>query len=680
MPTPELMLNRIETCLRRDFPVKDVAAIIEGREPGGVAIMIYVVPEGTYNCDNIRQHVRAMLRDDTNVTVIFASALPHDEHGLLDRKALIDSARQRDDGLSLPSAIRSSNSTADSILSDPTNDHDRTPVNAAKTSADPRQAGLPAIAIGRELPSDALRADTLATSLRRAARDPEAGITFVSTNGARFRSYNDVWTTALSIASALRAFGVTPRSKVLIALRSDNDFVDAFWGVLVAGCVPCPVALRPRGDPAQEKVQLYMSAERADARVMIVPEDVARVCDDHGPIVALLDDLRLSPAIDAPISSDPDDLALLLATSGSTGPPKFVSHTHRTIFARSRAAAGHIGIDATDVSLNWLPLDHVGALVKCHIHDIVVGCRQVQVERDFILRNPLRWINLMSEYQITNTWAPNFAFALVNAALRWQTGTPNWNLSTVRIIINTGERIMAAHARDFLVYLHPYGLASHVMRPTWGMSETCASVTISGDFANHDDNDDDHVSVGEPIPGVSLRVVSPAGTVLREGEEGQLEVTGDCVTPGYFRDDVANAASFTDDGWFRTGDRALIRDRQLTITGRDKEVIIVNGMNLAPHEIEKHVCRAEGVDSQAVAAVAFRDRGDATDRVAVFVALMPGADPRSVTKAIRARVHDTLGIRVDRVIVKHPGDFPRTSIGKVQRSRLAAEIKRGGQQ
>ncbi|MET7442660.1 AMP-binding protein [Streptomyces sp. NPDC005568] len=222
--------------------------------------------------------------------------------------------------------------------------------------------------------------------------------------------------------------------------------------------------------------------------------------------------LRLTTADvlrDAPEDRDwhaarPDDLILMLMTSGSTGLPKAVCLTHRNVLTRSAATEAMNSLGEQDVTLNWIPLDHVTGVVMFHLRDVYLGCRQVHAPTPWILEDPTRWADLAHRHRVTVTWAPNFAFGLL-AEQEHRFADRDWDLSPMRLVMNAGEVVVASAARRFLHALRPFGLPQDVMHPGWGMSETCSVVTdcvLPGEPPAHDEP---FVSCGLPYPGFAMR-------------------------------------------------------------------------------------------------------------------------------------------------------------------------------
>lgn len=510
---------------------------------------------------------------------------------------------------------------------------------------------------------------------RAARRRPDRGITFIDRDEREQRlSYRDLWTAALRFASALRARGVQPRQEVILQLSEARDFLIAFWGCILNGVVPVPCGVPARYDepsPELSRLEGARALLREAPLIVGASAEAAGVAALRAAAWEIATLVTHSPLVE-PERAQPDDLALLLLTSGSTGVPRLVRQTHRAVLSRSAASIAFNAFDAEDVSLNWFPLDHVGGLLMFHVRDVVAQCGQVQAPLGAVLADPLRWLDWIERYRATITWAPNFAFSLLTSqAFRF--GERQWDLSSLRFILNGGETVVAKHAQSFLGLLRDHGLRADSMHPAWGMTETCSGVTYSHEFATLPP-DASRVPVGKPIPGTSVRIVDDEDRLLREGDEGHLQVQGASVTEGYHLDPDGTEKAFAAGGWFRTGDRAVIENGALSIVGRSKDIVIVNGLNLACWEIEAVAQDVPGVRPACVAAVAVRGEDDPTDRLAIFVSPRPDA-PARLADDVRDHVIRELGVTASQVLLIGAEEFPRTAIGKIQRSVLRERFR-----
>ena len=243
-----------------------------------------------------------------------------------------------------------------------------------------------------------------------------------------------------------------------------------------------------------------------------------------------------------------------------------------------------------------------------------MGCQQIQVNSQLILQQPLKWLDLIDKYRVTASWSPNFGYNLINEKLE-ASKTYTWDLSCLRWLGNGAEAVVGTTTQKFLEKLDIYGLKANVVSPGYGMSETCSGIAHSHNFS--ESSSGDFVSVGKPIPGISLRIVAESGELLPQGEVGLLQVKGATVTNGYYLQTELDLEVFTADGWFNTGDLGFIVDGYLTITGRAKEVIIINGVNYYNHEIESVIETISQVAVSFTAACGVNDEQQ-QEQLAVF--------------------------------------------------------------
>jgi acyl-CoA synthetase (AMP-forming)/AMP-acid ligase II/thioesterase domain-containing protein/acyl carrier protein len=481
--------------------------------------------------------------------------------------------------------------------------------------------------------------------------------------------YDELLRDAQRVCGGLQELGLRPGDRIVLASGEPTGFLPGFWGAVLSGLIVVPAHIPDTVEP--EAVIDALQATMSSAGAALVVTDLAAAPDT--PAFATVDDLRAARP-GSVVNRSPDELVLGLPTSGSTGKPKIVGQTHRAVLANAASASAHNGFTADEVSLNWFPLDHVGGLVMFHIRDIWLRCRQVQVPTEVVLRDPLIWLELVDRYRVTVTWAPNFAYQLVVAALG-AAERPAWDLSCLTFILNGGESVVADHCLDFLAALAPFGLPADAIHPAWGMSETCSGVVYSAEFAlGAVDRATAHVPVGQPIPGCTVRVVDENGALRPWGEPGALHVRGPMVTSGYLDDEVATAAAVDSDGWLRTGDRAVIGAAGLTIIGRDKDVIIVGGRNITASAVEAVVDKVPGVDSTWSVAFAVRGTDAATEQVAVVFVPLAGHPAAEVAERIRLAVLRECHVCPTAVRAVTRNDVAKTSIGKPKRALIRERL------
>lgn len=579
-----------------------------------------------------------------------------------------------------------------------------TPVTGA-ASGTPVPDDRPAVSTGPvpRVPADGV--GTLTEALLRAAElAPERGTTFVLRDGSTDRqTYPELLDEALRLLGGLRKAGVGRGEAVLLQCADSRAFLTGFWACVLGGFLPTPVGPAPDYTADNAVTRKLRSAWQLLGRPFVLSDTELRDgVAGLGRLWGAGAQFRTGSVAeltaagpDRPETAHPDQPVLNLLTSGSTGTPKCVRHAHRSIVARSYATAQANGLTEHEVTLNFMPLDHVGGIVMSNVRDVLLRCEHVNALTDSLVRRPVSLLDWCDRFEITNTWAPNFAFALVNKhAAEIEAGS--WDLSRLRHICNAGEAVVPRTAYRLLELLTPHGLPPSAMVPCWGMSETSSGVTYSamdardpaaGTVSLDPASLDGRLvtlphgtpravvlaDVGPPIPGVGLRIVGREGEVLPEGRVGRLQVTGDTLLLDYFENAAANAASFTDDGWFETGDLAFLRQGRLTLTGREKDMVIVNGANHPVSDIEAVVEQSAGVRPACAAVCAVRDEEADTGEILVFFVPAEDAagDLDGTVTAIRAELARDLALRPKAVVPVTAAEFPRTASGKIQRNQLA---------
>ncbi|MGW5600891.1 amino acid adenylation domain-containing protein [Streptomyces rochei] len=558
------------------------------------------------------------------------------------------------------------------------------PTGPAPASARPgRASAVPALSEGPALAEPSV--PSWADALRRAAERGRGDIVHVHADGSEHRrGYASLIPEASRVLAGLRRTGLRPGDPVILQCDATEDFLAVLWGCLLGGFVAVPLTVPASYDTPSAALTKLEGIWRMLGRPRIVCSagreaglrDLAARQDWPGLRLTTADALREAPEDHDWHPARPDDLLLMLMTSGSTGLPKAVRLTHRNVLTRSAATEQLNALGADDVSLNWIPLDHVTGVVMFHLRDVYLGCRQIHAPTSWILEDPLRWMDLADRHRVTVTWAPNFAFGLLAEQSDRFAGRA-WELSPMRLVMNAGEVVVASAARRFLHTLKPFGLLQDVMHPGWGMSETCSVVTDTVLPAEPVPDEGTFVSCGRPYPGFAMRIVDEQGTLLTEGEAGRFQVRGTSVTGGYHDNPEANAEAFTEDGWFDTGDLAYLRDGELYITGRAKDVIIVNGVNHYSHEIEACVEELPFVERSFTAAVAVRsDPSSPTDELALFLHLTEEATAEAL-REIAGKVTREIGVSPAFMVPVGRDAIPKTEIGKIQRTRLRKSFEAG---
>jgi fatty-acyl-CoA synthase len=522
------------------------------------------------------------------------------------------------------------------------------------------------------------------------AASRDTAITFVVGGGEEVVPWRDLHAQARGYAAALQARGVRPGDRVALLSPTTRELVTAIQATWLAGAAIVVLPLPMRLSSIEEFVaQTRQRLHNADTRLCVVDPELAEfVTPQPGdPPMVGFDALATGdPAAWRRPKDDPDRLAILQFTSGSTSDPKGVMLPDRVLTANLDAIAGAAGLDVDDdVLVSWLPLYHDMGLVGLLTLPMSTGAALVLgAPQDFTAR-PARWMEWLSTYGGTATAGPNFSYVLATRALNRD---DSYDLSRLRIALNGAEPIDPDQVEAFVRAGARHGLRPGAVFPAFGMAEIALAGTfpepgagLVTDCVDRRVLETERYAVqaepgapgsrrlallGRAVPGLDIRIVDPeTGAPLRDREVGELEISGTSVTPGYYRRPDANADLFRA-GWLRTGDLAYTLDGQLVMCGRIKDVIIVGGRNVFPEDVERAVGALDGVRAGNV--IAFGVDGDRGRESLVVVAESKADDLALVRKRVAERVREVVGVPAREVVLVSPGTLPKTSSGKLQRS------------
>jgi acyl-CoA synthetase (AMP-forming)/AMP-acid ligase II/thioesterase domain-containing protein len=520
--------------------------------------------------------------------------------------------------------------------------------------------------------------------LRAAEFFPDAKIRSVTagTEDLAPLSYSSLLEDARHISGGLRANGCRPGSAVALLLERPHDFLPAFWGCVLGGYIPCPLAPL-RGDSERCARHLAQVNTLLD-RPLFVTTQSADIELPENAISAEISSLRRGTPREAAHEAREQDLAILMLTSGSTGQAKAVELTHGNLLASLAGRAARQRLSAADTMFNWIAFDHVAALLESQMTAAYVGANQIHAEPATILADPLLFLRIIRRYRVTIAFAPNFLLGQINAALSdvqgGATKVPSLDLSCLRRIVTGGEANVITTGRRFLDLLAPYGLSPDALWPAFGMTETCAACVYSHEFPRID-AECEFAAVGTPIDRLKVRIVDPNGFALPPGREGELQLNGPMIFARYHNNEEATRAAFTSDGWLRTGDLGRIQEGRLSIVGRSKDCIIVSGVNYFSHELEATLEQLEGIERSFVAAFPTRPKGADTESLVVAFATTFDLEDESRLYQLVVAVRNTAvmlwGFRPGVILPLPRSAFPKTSLGKIQRTAMRKRLEAG---
>ncbi|MBK7860098.1 MAG: AMP-binding protein [Archangiaceae bacterium] len=474
-------------------------------------------------------------------------------------------------------------------------------------------------------------------------------------------------------AAALLERGVKPGDRVAMVLPTGLDFMDAFFGTLLAGAVPVPLYPPVRLGRMDEYVRttarmLELTQARAvlsDRRVrLLLGGAVERARPDLGcPTVAEL--LEGSNASESSVT--PDALGLIQFSSGSTVDPKPVALTHANLMAQVAMLRQVMPeIDPTrDRGVSWLPLYHDMGLIGCLLEAVYYPGDLVLLPPEAFLARPALWLRAISRHHGGVSPAPNFAYGLCLKRVRDE-DLEGVDLSCWKYALNGAEPISQAVQQRFNQRFARWGFNAESLLPVYGLSEASLAVSFTQRGAarktvEHDGRE--LVSVGVPVPGTRVEV-----------REGRIWVSGPSVMKEYFDTPEATERALVD-GWLDTGDLGFIEDGELFVSGRAKDIIIIRGANHAPQAFEECLDSVTGVRTGCAVAVGYLPRGHDGEALALLVE----GEGEGLEQRITTAVLERTGIKPHAVVVLQPGTLPRTSSGKLRRQEalrrwLAGEL------
>ncbi|MEV6767271.1 HAD-IIIC family phosphatase [Nocardia sp. NPDC051030] len=524
----------------------------------------------------------------------------------------------------------------------------------------------------------------------------------------REMTYADLGNRVQAIAAALQdsALQDSQPRRALLLYPAGPEFAEAFLGCLAAGVIAVPAPL-PEWDNRSLR-RLRRMVTHAEVEVVLAPQ---RVVADSATLCAEIPELAALPWLATDRITDdqasrwrapdlgPDSVAFIQYTSGSTSAPRGVLLTHENLLHNQVALTSGLGhgrefADSWDGALfaSWLPMYHDMGLIAPLLHTVYLGANSVLMSPLHFLQRPERWLRAISTYRAHTSGGPNFAYELAARKI-----TPEQieglDLTRWRTAFNGSEPVRAATMRRFTDTFGRAGFRAKSHQPVYGLAEATLIVTGSSTAENptireikDQDGRRELVGVGLPVEGMSVAIVDPEhGTERADGDEGEIWVAGKSVAAGYFRDEEATAEVFgatlpgDERRYLRTGDLGIRFDGELFVTGRRKDLLIIDGRNHYPQDIEATVESAHhGIRPGCIAAFSV-DQGT-TGEQPVVVAEVRGEDPAEladIETAVRGAVATEHGITLASVFLIRPGTIFKTSSGKIQRSACRAAYRSG---
>ncbi|PJI90101.1 fatty acyl-AMP ligase [Sphingomonas koreensis] len=548
---------------------------------------------------------------------------------------------------------------------------------------------------------------TLGDALDYAA-EGQRGLNFHDARGTLTRAYpfREMRADALTQARRLIAAGVKPEDRIALIAETGPDFAALFFGVVYAGAWPVPLPLPTSFGGSQHYIdQLAVQLESCDPTMLFYPAELSAMAGEAARLKGVEGiDWESFTERDAPETELPqaktDDIAYLQYSSGSTRFPHGVAITHHALLNNLSAHSHGMKLQDSDRCVSWLPWYHDMGLVGCFLSVVANQVSTDYLKTEDFARRPLAWLDLITRNQGTTlSYSPTFGYDICARRMSSQTkASERFDLSRWRVAGNGADMIRPDVMQAFVDAFADAGFKASAFLPSYGLAEATLAVSImppgegivvelveetqlSGGAhgADRPQRFRAIVNCGKPVKDMDVEIREEDGTPLPERAIGKVWCRGPSVMVGYFRDQASTDACMHD-GWLDTGDMGYMSDGYIYIVGRAKDMIIVNGRNHWPQDIEWAVEQLPGFKQGDIAAFAITTPGgEETPAVLVQCRTSDEAERIKLREEIRERVRTVTGMNCVIELIP-PRTLPRTSSGKLSRAKarnlyLNGEIK-----
>jgi fatty-acyl-CoA synthase len=522
--------------------------------------------------------------------------------------------------------------------------------------------------------------------------------------------YSQLRTDARAMADRLIAAGVAPADRIALVAETGPEFAALFFGVVYAGAWPVPLPLPTSFGGRDSYIeQLRVQLASCDPKMLIFPPELAQMAGEAARLSGTVGiDWSEFATREAPVATlpeaKPDDIAYLQYSSGSTRFPHGVVITHAALLNNLAAHSHGMEVCDTDRCVSWLPWYHDMGLVGCFLSPIANQVSTDYLKTEDFARRPLAWLDLISRNEGTTlSYSPTFGYDICARRMSSQTkASDRFDLSRWRVAGNGADMIRPDVMQSFVDAFADAGFKASAFLPSYGLAEATLAVSLMppGEGIRVELVEETQLSggsrggaqslrrpqryraivnCGKPVRDMKIEIREEDGTPLPDRAIGKVWCSGKSVMVGYFRDDAATEACMSN-GWLDTGDMGYMSDGYIYIVGRAKDMIIVNGKNHWPQDIEWAVEQLPGFKAGDIAAFAITTPGgEETPAVLVQCRSSDEAERLRLRDEIRERVRSVTGMNCLIELIP-PRTLPRTSSGKLSRAKarnlyLSGDIK-----
>ncbi|HEV7288566.1 fatty acyl-AMP ligase [Sphingomonas sp.] len=545
---------------------------------------------------------------------------------------------------------------------------------------------------------------TLGDALDYAAQGGR-GLNFHDARGTLTRAYrySEMRDDALAQARRLIAAGVKPQDRIALIAETGTDFASLFFGVIYAGAWPVPLPLPTSFGGSQHYIdQLSVQLESCDPSMLFYPAELSAMAGEAARLKGVegIDwesfATREAPEAELP-KADTNDIAYLQYSSGSTRFPHGVAITHHALLNNLSAHSHGMLLQDSDRCVSWLPWYHDMGLVGCFLSVVANQVSTDYLKTEDFARRPLAWLDLISRNRGTTlSYSPTFGYDICARRMSSQTkASERFDLSRWRVAGNGADMIRPDVMQSFVDAFADAGFQASAFLPSYGLAEATLAVSImppgegilvelveetqlSGGVNGGDRPQRFRaiVNCGKAVKDMEIQIREEDGTPLPDRAIGKVWCRGPSVMVGYFRDPESTDACMKD-GWLDTGDMGYMSDGYIYIVGRAKDMIIVNGRNHWPQDIEWAVEQLPAFKQGDVAAFAITTPGgEETPAVLVQCRTSDDSERQKLREEIRERVRAVTGMNCVIELIP-PRTLPRTSSGKLSRAKARNQYLNG---
>lgn len=513
-------------------------------------------------------------------------------------------------------------------------------------------------------------------------------------------AYRALRDSAVILAQKLMKLGLEPGDRVGLIAMTDAGFIRAFFACQYAGLVPAPLPLPVAfGSHRHYVAMVRRMLDSIGARAVFssgTMEDFARqaALGTKIRIAGSLTNLDQIESGTAPLPDiAPDQVSYLQFSSGSTRSPTAVTITHRALMANAVAIIRDgLQIDAGDRAVSWLPLYHDMGLVGFVLMPVLCQVSVDLIATSDFAQRPLLWLRVLSDRGGTLSYSPSFGYELCAKRLA-AAPAESFDLTPWRVAGIGGDMIRERVLESFAQSFSTHGFDGRAFVASYGLAETTLAVSFGAlgrgieiERVDMDRLERDGVAdaprlprsrarnfaiCGTPLPGHAVEIRDESGQRAALRHVGRIFVRGPSVMREYWNREEETVAALQPDGWLDTGDLGFWAEGRLVVTGRAKDLIVINGRNLLPQDLEWSAEQQSGLRSGDAAAFSI-DRNDREDVILLVQCRLTENDQRErLREAVRAAIYARHGINAEIVLVP-PRSLPKTSSGKLSRSRARA--------